>query len=134
MKVRRQFLHRFRMLKALRVSLLLGAAYDLFFAACMVWAPGVPAAWLDLPLPGESFYLWLTAVLLTMLALLYVQAARDPRRYSAVIVVAVFGRLLGAAVFLIAALRGTRLEGLYPLAAADALFGAAHAVFWWRIR
>lgn len=128
------FTRRFRFLKLLEGSLLAGAAYDLAFALLMVAAPGVPAEVLGLPLPGERFYLWILAVVLAMLAALYVAAARDPRRYSAVIAVAIGGRILGGLVFALAAATGQGLSGLWPLAAADLAFGLAHLAFWAPIR
>lgn len=132
-----QFAHRFRFLALLRGSLVAGALYDLVFALLMVAAPGVPARLLNLPLPPlpeGAFYLWVLAVLLTMLAALYLLAARDTRRYSGIVAVAIGGRLLGGLVLGLAALRGPGLEGLYPLAVADTAFGLAHAAFWWPIR
>ena len=66
-----RFSRRFRFLTLLRASLVVGALYDLLFAFLMVLAPGLVASRLDLPLPGESFYLWLLAVLLTMVAAVY---------------------------------------------------------------
>lgn len=134
MSVRRNFAHRFRFLALLRVSLVLGAAYDLAFAAAMLAAPELPARLLALPLPRERFYLWLIATFLLMLALLYLKAAGDPRRYSAVIAVAIAGRSLGALVFAVAAHGRPELGGLYPLAVADGLFAGAHAVFWQPLR
>ena len=137
MSVKDRFAQRFRLLAWLRGSLVLGALYDLGFALLMVAAPGVPAQLLHLPLPPlpeGAFYLWVLAVLLSMLAALYLIAARDTRRYSGIVAVAIGGRLLGALAMAIAALRGPGLEGLYPLAAADAAFGLAHAIFWWPIR
>lgn len=125
---------RFVYLRLLRASLLLGAAYDLGFAALMVLAPELPARTFGLPLPGEPFYLWLMAVLLTMLAALYLQAARDPRRYSAVVVVAAAGRCLGALAFAAAAHGRPALAGLWILAGADLAFGVAHGVLWSRQR
>ena len=124
------FARRFRFLKLLRASLVLGALYDVAFAVLMVVAPGVLASAFGLPLPGPRFYLWLIAVLLVMLAALYVEAARDPRRYSAIIRVAIGGRLLGALALGTAAVLGPSLAGLWPAAAADAAFGLAHALFW----
>jgi hypothetical protein len=123
-------MHRFAYLRLLRGSLLLGALYDLAFAAAMVLAPQVPARLLRLPLPDERFYLWVLAVLLAMLAALYLTAAQDPRRYSAVVVVAAVGRCAGAAAFAAAALDRPELDGLWVLAAADLAFGLAHAVLW----
>ena len=131
------FSRRFRLLTLLRGSLLAGAVYDLGFAALMVAAPGVPARMFNLsvpPLARGAFYLWILATLLAMLALLYLAAAHDPRRYSAIIAVAIGGRLVGALAFAIAALLGSDLHGLYPLAAADFAFGAIHAAAWLPIR
>lgn len=134
--MKKHFAHRFRLLALLRGSLALGALYDLAFALLMVAAPGVPARLLDLPLPPlpeGAFYLWVMAVLLTMLSGFYLLAARDTRRYSGNVAVAIGGRLLGGLALGIAAWR-LGLDGLWPLAAADAAFGLAHAAFWWPIR
>ena len=131
-----RFARRFRLLSVLRTSLIAGAVYDLFFALGMVAFPELPARILNLPLPpmpDGAFYLWILATLLAMLAVLYLAAAHDPRRYSAIIAVAIGGRLVGALAFVIAA-AGSGLSGLYPLAAADFLFGAVHAASWWPIR
>lgn len=137
MSMTSSFARRFRLLSFLRISLVAGAVYDLLFAVAMVAAPGIPARILRLPLPPlpqGAFYLWIMATLLLMLALLYLAAAHDPRRYSAIIAVAIGGRTLGALAFVIAALRDPALSGLYPLAAADFAFGAVHAAAWWPIR
>src|SRR4051794_23835658 len=131
------FPRRFRLLTLLRGSLVAGAVYDLGFAALMVVAPQTPARIFDLPLPPlprGAFYLWILATLLAMLALLYLAAAHDPRRYSAIIAVAIGGRTVGALAFLVAALSGHDLRGLLPLAAADFAFGALHAAAWLPIR
>lgn len=134
MAVRARFAQRFRLLALLRLSLYAGAAYDLAFAGLMTVAPQWAARRMGLPLPGERFFLWLIAVLLVMLAALYVKAAQDPRRYSAVIAVAIGGRLAGAAAFALSAVGQPDLAALYPLAAADAVFGLCHAAFWLPIR
>ena len=131
------YARRFHLLTTLRASLVAGALYDFGFAVLMVAAPEVPARLFGLPLPPlprGAFYLWILATLLTMLAVLYLAAARDPRRYSAIIAVAIGGRALGAAAFAAAALRGPDLGGLFPLAAADLAFSAVHAASWWPIR
>lgn len=137
MTVTARFARRFLFLKLLSGSLVLGALYDLVYAVVMVVAPEAPARAFDLPLPPlpeGAFYLWILAVLLAMLAALYLVAARDPRRYSGIIAVAIGGRILGGLVLLAAALRGPDLPGLYPMAAADFAFGLAHAAFWLPIR
>lgn len=134
MKVTPPLARRFLYLRLLVGSLVLGAFYDLTYAVVMVTAPQVPANMFNLPLPPPegTFYLWILAVVLAMLAALYLLAARDPRRYSGIIAVAVAGRILGGLVLLAAALRG--LPGLYPMAVADLVFGIAHAAFWLPIR
>lgn len=130
------FVRRFRLLALLRGSLVAGAVYDLAFAVLMVAAPQIPARILNLPLPPlpeGRFYLWIMAALLLMLAALYLAAAHDPRRYSAIIAVAIGGRALGALAFAAAALTGSGLGGLWPLAAGDLAFSVLHAVSWWQI-
>jgi tetrahydromethanopterin S-methyltransferase subunit F len=135
MSVTARFARRFRFLSLLQASLVAGAAYDLVFAALMVVAPGVPARVLGLPLPGAPFYLWVMATLLGMLAALYILAARDPRRYSGVIPVAVAGRLLGALAFTVAACLDPRLlPGIAVLAVCDFALGATPALFWYPVR
>jgi hypothetical protein len=74
------------------------------------------------------------SMMILALALLYLAAAYDPRRYSAIIAVAIGGRVVGALAFVIAALSGPDLRGLLPLAAADFAFGAVHAAAWLPIR
>jgi uncharacterized membrane protein (DUF4010 family) len=135
MGVTARFARRFRFLALLQWSLVAGAVYDLLFAACMVVAPGVPARVLRLPLPGEPFYLWVMATLLAMLAALYLLAARDPRRYSGVIPVAIVGRLVGALAFAFAAFENPGLlPGIAVLAVCDFVLGAAPALFWLPVR
>lgn len=134
MSERQILLHRFRLLRLLRISLVIGALYDLTFAAAMVFAPEIPARIFSLPLPGPGFYLWILATFLGMLAAFYLLAAHDPRRYSGVIVVAIAGRTVGALVFATAAVLEPGLGGLVPLAVADLLFAVAHAAFWLPIR
>ena len=136
MSVVTHFARRFRFLTLLRGSLVLGAIYDLAFAVLMVAAPGVPARMLDLPLPPPAarFYLWVMAVLLAMVACLYLLAARDTRRYSGIVAVAIGGRIAGGLAMAFAAVRGPDLDGLYPLAAADLGFGLVHALFWVPVR
>ncbi|HEV2854701.1 MAG TPA: hypothetical protein VHC97_18035 [Thermoanaerobaculia bacterium] len=131
------YVRRFRLLALLRASLVAGALYDLGFGVLMVAAPQVPARMFGLPLPPlprGAFYLWILATLLAMLAGLYLAAAYDPRRYSAIIAVAIAGRAVGALAFAVAALRGPDLGGLVPLAVADLAFSAVHAASWWPIR
>ncbi len=122
-------------LRLLRISLIVGALYDILFAVLMVVAPRLPEHLLGLPQPGERYYLWLIAILLTMLAACYLLAAYDPVSYRGNIVIAIFGRALGGVALLFATLNGRpELIGLVPLGVADLTFAALHAVFWWPIR
>ncbi len=128
------FPRRFLFIRLLGASLVLGAIYDAAFALIMVVAPDLPHRLLRLPLPGADFYLRLIAVFLLMLAALYLTAAHDLRRYTGIILVAIAGRLLGAAVLGASAWSDPSLSGLWPLAAMDLAFGAVHAISWWMIR
>lgn len=127
-------IRRFLYLRLLRAVLVLGALYDLGFSLLMLWAPGIPSRWLEVPLPAEPFWLELTAIFLLMLGFLYAAAAREPRRYSAVILVAIGGRLLGALVLGGAAWSRPELGGLWTVAALDLVLAVATAWFWraWR--
>ena len=128
------FARRFFWLRLLRGSLVAAALYDFGFAVLMSVAPELPARWFRLPLPGETFYLRLIATLLAMLACLYLAAARDPRRYSAIIAVAIIGRLGGALLFAYSAWGRPDLAGLWSMAAADFALALAHAVAWAPLR
>lgn len=120
---------RFVYLRLLRVTLVLAAIYDISFAVLMVTAPEIPAAFFVVPLPPD-YFLHLTAVLLVMLGALYLAAAEDPRRYSAVIVIAIGGRTLGAILLALSAWGDPSLSGLWALAGIDLLFAVLHLVFW----
>lgn len=134
MAAHERFARRFRFLKLLRASLVAGALYDATLAGLLVAAAGPRARLLGIPLPAERLYAGILAILLAMLAILVLAAARDPRRYSAVIAVASGGRL-AVGITLIAATSGRPdLDGLHPLAAMSLLFGAAHITFWWPVR
>ena len=121
-------------LRGLRISLILGALYDVVYALVMVLAPDLPAKWLSLPKPGEDFYLWLMAVFLLMLASFYLFAAYDPKAYRGNVIIAILGRTAGGLVFLLAAWGRPDLSGLYVVAAGDLFFALLHAIFWWPIR
>jgi hypothetical protein len=137
MGITAHYARRFRFLSLLRASLILGALYDAGFAVLLAVAPEWAARRLQLPLPPlpeGAFYLWILSVLLLMLAALYLLAARDTRRYSGIVAVAMGGRLLGGIVLLAAALWAPGVPGLLPMAGGDLFFGLAHAVFWLPIR
>ncbi len=120
---------RMRALDLLRATLVFGALYDFVYAALMVTAPQLPERLLQLPQPKQAFYLGVMAIFLAMLGSLYLFAARDPRRYCGIIVVAIVGRLAGGVLFAVTALRNPELWGLYVLAGGDFLIALSHALF-----
>lgn len=137
MSVTAHFARRFRFLSLLRASLVLGALWDAVFAVLLVVTPVAAARVFELPLPPlpeGAFYLWILAVILLMLAAMYLLAAQDTRRYSGIVAVAIGGRILGGLVLFYAALRPEGVPGLVPMAAADLGLGIAHAAFWLPIR
>lgn len=131
--MRSPLLRRGQWLRLLRLSLLAGALYDLGLAAQLLVAPDVAESLLRVPRPGEDFYLWLTAVMLGMLAAFYLLAASDPISYRGNVAVAIAGRAVAGLVLLHAG-RKTGFAGLYVLAAGDLFFAAAHGLCWLPIR
>jgi hypothetical protein len=134
MEITRAFARRFRLLELLRASLGLASAFNLGLAVLLFAAPGVPARWLHLAAPEQPAYPWFLASLLAMLSVLYLLAARDPRRYSGIILVAIGGRALEALVLGAGAASRPELSGLWMLAAVDLAFSASHAATWLPLR
>ena len=138
MNITRHFARRFRLLVLLRTGLAAGGLYNLVLATLLVAAPGALLRTLELSAPRDlahqPVYLWILALPLAMLAWLYLAAARDPRRHSVIILVAIVGRAATAtAVGTWAALR-PELAGLWPLAGIDAGLGIVHAATWLPLR
>lgn len=128
------FARRFLYLRLLAATLVAGAVLDVGIAAGIFSAPELGARLLNLPLPGETFYLWLLAAFLLILAALYLVAAYDPRRYSGIIAVAIPGRLLIAALLAAAAVGREDLAALRWLAGCDLALALGHAAFWLPVR
>lgn len=138
MKVTRHFARRFRLLTLLRTLLGTAGALCLAAAVAALVAPGVlernvGAAFLDQPLAG-----WLFAALLAPLGGSYFLAARDPRRYSGVIILAIAAQGLAAVALGAGALAGgsgpsAGSELWLPAAVALAL-GLATAAAWLPLR
>lgn len=125
--------NRFFYLRLLRASLFAGGAYDLAFAVALLLAPAPVGRLLRVPLPGEPLYLWLIAVLLAMVGALFLAAGYDPRRYTAVVLVATAGRCAGALALALAALTRS-FDGLWAPAGIELAFGLAHGWLWSRVR
>lgn len=134
MKITRRFARRFRLLALLRASLAAGGLYNLGLAAALAADPGLPERTLGLAPPTGGAPDRFLPLLLAMLAALYLMAARDPRRYSGIILVAIGGRFAGAALFGAWAAGRPELAGPWMLAAAEGGFGLVHAVTWIPLR
>lgn len=114
--------------RALSISLLIGALYDFALAGLLLLAPALLAEVLALPLPGEAFYLRAIAVLLAMVACVYIVAARDPAAHRAFVAIAILGRLAGFLALALPALYGSEPAGIWGPAFGDLAFGVLHAV------
>lgn len=137
MKVTRRFARRFRLLEVLRGALGLSGLLNLIAALLVVVSPAVFAELAGAPLEAfraEAFLLWLLAALLVPLGILYIVAARDPRRYSGIIVVAIGGRLLGALALGAGAVHRPELDGLWVFAAVDLALALLIAGSWIPLR
>lgn len=129
MVTRAYFARRFLALKVLRGALIAGALYDAAVAGTSLWHPAAAARLLG-PVSIDSPTLAaLVAIWLLMLAGLELAAARDVRRYSAVIAALVCGRAAAAIVVATGALVGaTQLP--WP-AVWNALLAATLGAAWW---
>lgn len=132
MKVTRHFARRFRLLLLLRA--LLGMAGALFVAAAVLAlaAPGALERNVGAPFTAEPLLAWLFAAVLAPLGGSYFLAARDPRRYSGVIILAIAAQGLAACALGAGALRGGG-ELWLPAGTALAL-GLAIAAAWLPLR
>ncbi len=129
---RAYFARRFLTLKLLRGALVAGALYDAGLAALFLRRPGAAATLLGLGGAASAPAAALAAVWLTALAALGIAAARDARRYSAIIATLICGRTASAAVLATAALAASS-----PLpwpAAWSALLAVVLAAAWWPLR
>lgn len=132
MKVTRHFARRFRLLTLLRT--LLGTAGALFLAAAVaaLFAPGVLERNVGAPFLAEPLVGWLFAALLAPLGGSYFLAARDPRRYSGVIILAIAAQGLAAIALGAGAFRGD--SDLWLPAGVALALGLATAAAWLPLR
>lgn len=134
MKVTRHFARRFRLLKLLRASLGLGATVDAAAGIVLVAAPWIVTRALGVPRPSPGLFLHLSAVLLLVVGGLYLLAARDPRRYSGIILLAIAGRALEALVFGVHAFGKPEMGALWIAGGVSLAFAAVHALAWLPLR
>ena len=119
--------------RALRISLTVGAVYDILLAAAMAFAPALLGSVLGVPTPSTP-YGWVLAVVLTMLGAFYALAAYDPVAYRGNVLVAIAGRAAAGAVLLATAATYDDLGGFALPGLVDLLFAVVHAVCWWPSR
>jgi hypothetical protein len=127
------FAWRFRCLKWLRASLIGGAALSLILAYSLALRPQSTTRLLGIGSPENPFYLWLPAVLLAAVGIVYLLASLDVRRFSSIIAVGI-GAQLTLALALFAAAQGPGTENLIRLAGAELLIGLGLLAFWWPVR
>ncbi len=121
-------------LRLLKLSLVLGAGCDLLLALVLWLQPTLLSQWLALPLQqlpaGGDIYLHLLALLLAVLAWVYLLAAYDPVAYTGNVVAAILARAGGAVILGLAAWQPSGGVGLLWMALAEAMLAALHAIAW----
>lgn len=86
--------------RALRVSLVLGAIVDLSGGLALMLRPEATSRWFGVPVVGTlDFWPSYAAVFLFVLPLLYLATALNPTRLLANVGVAIVGRLMGAVAY-----------------------------------
>lgn len=133
MKVTRHFARRFRLLLLLRAVLGIASALWVAMAVTAVAAPGALERNLGAPFGAEPLFAWLFAASVAPLGGSYFLAARDPRRYSGVIILAIAAQAFAALALGAGALRGGAGELWLPAGAALAL-GLAITGAWLPLR
>lgn len=86
--------------RALRISLVLGALVDLSGGLALMLRPESTSAWFGVPVAGMlDFWPSYAAVFLFVLPMLYLVTALNPTRLLANVGVAIVGRLMGALLY-----------------------------------
>ncbi len=132
-KVTRHFARRFRLLRLLRVVLGLTGALWLAMAVAALVAPGALERNLGAPFGAEPLFAWLFAASVAPLGGSFFLAARDPRRYSGVIILAVAAQTFAAIALGAGALRDGG-GGLWLPAGASLALALAIAAAWLPLR
>ena len=127
------FAWRFRCLKWLRASLLGGAALSLYLAFSLGLRPETTIRRLGIGAPENPLYLWLPAVTLVALGIVYLLACSDTRRFNPLIAVAIAVQIALALAFFAAA-RSPGSTHLLRISGAELLVGLGLFLFWWPIR
>jgi hypothetical protein len=113
-------------LKIVRVTMLMGAVYDLAFALPILVAPERLAALLGLPMPEQEIYLRFSSVFLAGLAVFYLMPVLHPGRYLGNVVAAWVVRTLGAVFLATAVLQYHQPRPFLLLGAGDLLLAGLH--------
>lgn len=132
MVTRAYFARRFLALKVLRGTLVAGALYDVGLALLLLWRPAVVAPLSGAgagPSPSQA---QMAALALALFAALAVAAARDVRRYSAVIAALFFNRAVTAIILAFGA--ATMRSAALWMAGWSALLAVTLIVAWRPLR
>lgn len=122
--------------RALRVSLVLGAVVDLSGGLALLLRPEATSAWFGVPVVGSlDFWPSYAAVFLFVLPLVYLVTALNPTRLLPNVGVAIVGRLMGAVAYgawYLPLGKPTALLGMIALNTAFALYYYAVLKPWGR--
>ena len=115
--------------RILRMTMLVGAIYDLVFGVPILLFPARLAPLINLAMPKEEIYLRLCGVFLIMVAFFYYLAFRDLERYLGNVAVAIVGRGLGAFFFFIFYFFLHYPKTFFLLGLVDLTFAVIHFLF-----
>jgi hypothetical protein len=114
--------------RALRVSLLAGAAWDAAAALAIFLALPLLSRVLAIPVPEDTLYVRFVGILLFGLALFYAVAGTGPRPHRRLAAAAAAFRIAGGAAVGLQVPIASAPPGFLAFAAADLVFGVWHAL------
>jgi hypothetical protein len=117
-------------LRALRVSLVLGALVDISGGLALLLRPEATSAWFGVPVVGTlDFWPSYAAVFLFVLPLVYLVTALNPARLLPNVGVAIVGRLMGAVAYALWYLPLDKPPALLGMVALNTAF----ALYYWSV-
>jgi hypothetical protein len=117
-------------LRALRISLVLGAVVDVSGGLALLLRPEATSAWFGVPVVGSlDFWPSYAAVFLFVLPLVYLVTALNPARMLPNVGVAIVGRLMGAVAYAVWYLPLDKPPALLGMVALNTAF----ALYYWNV-
>lgn len=117
-------------LRALRISLVLGALVDVSGGLALLLRPEATSAWFGVPVVGTlDFWPSYAAVFLFVLPLVYLVTALNPARLLPNVGVAIVGRLMGAVAYALWYLPLDKPPALLGMVALNTAF----ALYYWSV-